>query len=184
MRITIEDIRHPLQRERISNTSKFVVIEEGDSKIKILIATTYRSFRNGDFNQRGDIVGLHTPDKNLYEASLAIGVDIALRNFMVVKNRYGRDSRGELIDSDVFLENMLRALCRQMIGSIKYTVSEFEVQHLMAYIVSVISQITDEPIFMVDGKWKTSRDIYLDKSLIIKRKQYKHNFIDARVSRS
>ena len=182
MRITIEDIRHPLQAERISDTSKFLVIEEGYNKVKILIAQTYRTFRNGDFQQMGDMIGLRTPTKSIYEAHLAISVDILVRNFRIVKNRYGGDYPDRDISSDFFLNNTLSSLCRQILGTVKNVFSEYEVRWLMAEIILVISAITGEMIFSIDGKWKTGRDMYLDKNIFIKRKTYKHNFVDARIS--
>ena len=182
MRISIENIRHRPQRERISDPSKFLVVEEGSNMVKILIVQTYRTFRNGDYQQMGDMIGLYTPDKSLYEAHLAIGVDIVLRNFRIVKNRYGSDYPDRDISSGIFLNNILWSLCHQILGTIKTIYSEYEVRCLMTEIISVITMITGESIFFVDGKWKTMRDICLDKTIFIKRKSYKHNFTNARVS--
>lgn len=182
MRITIEDIRHPLQRERISNTSKFLVVEEGSSRVKILIAQTYRTFMNGDFRHVGGSMGLITPDKNLYEAHLAIGVDILVRNFRIIKNRYGIDYPDRNISSDVFLNDTLWLLCHRILRIVKPIYSEYEVRLLMAEIISVVTTITGEMIFFIDGEWKTSGSMYLDKNIFIKRRTYKHNFVDARIS--
>lgn len=190
MRITTENIRHPgLQRERISDTSKFVVVEgESNNKVKILIAQTYRTFRNGDFQQMGDmsafnglIIGLRTPDKSIYEAHLAISVDILVRNFRIVKNRYHNCLDSD-ISSDVFLNDTLWLLCHQILRIVKPIYSEYEVRQLMSEIISVVTTITGEPIFFINGKWKTHRDMWLDRNVFIKRRTYKHNFVDARVS--
>ena len=181
MQVSLEPIYHPLQRDRVSNTSKWVVINNGDASqiIKILVATTYRSFRSiFHFTYNNDLEeyeAIRTPDRNLHQAHLVITTDILLREFNVIKNRYGSDRNGSMTP-DYFLNTYLK----RVIGEMGYT-NQYEVSLIMHGIIGALSFVTGEPIQFVNGKYKTMRDLYYEKNLI-RYKQLKHNFLDARIS--
>lgn len=67
MQVTIEPIYHPIQNERLSNTSKWVVINNGDASqiIKILVATTYRTISLNEHGFMDTHVAVRTPDRNI-----------------------------------------------------------------------------------------------------------------------
>lgn len=177
MQVSLEPIYHPLQRDRISNTSKWVIINNGDASsiIKILVAATYTSFRINNSGHNEEYEAIRTPDRNVYQAHLVITTDILLREFNVIKNRYGSDRNGSMTP-DYFLNTYLK----RVIGEMGYT-NQYEVSLIMHGIIGALSFVTDEPIQFVNGKYKTMRDLYYEKNLI-RYKQLKHNFLDARIS--
>jgi len=173
VQVTIEPIYHPIYRDRIQEGAKWLVINKGDASpiIKILIATTFRSF-NGDLVE---VQAIRGGQRNLYEAHLVITTDILLREFNVIKNRYGSDRNGSMTP-DYFLNTHLKRL----IGEMGYT-NQYGVSLIIHGIIGALSFITGESIQLVNGKYKTMRDLYYEKNLI-KYKQLKHNFLDARIS--
>lgn len=174
MQVSLEPIYHPLQRDRISNTSKWVVINNGDASqiINILVATIHRNLRRD-----GSLAytSIRTPDRNVYQAHLVITTDVLLREFNAIKNRYGSDGNGSMT-SDYFLNTHLK----RVIGEMGYT-NQYEVSLIMHGIIGALSFVTGEPIQFINGKYKTMRDLYYEKNLI-RYKQLKHNFLDARIS--
>ena len=179
MRITIKDVIHPISRN-ISPSSKMLIIDEYTANpnvrsvapIKILIGTTYRNMGYGNAE-----VMRTTPNQYIYEASLVITTDIMARNFSIIKNRYGENCTG--ITSELFLNRKLKEIVNQMVVD-----SDYVIENIVTSIIQVIAVITGEPIFFINGKWKTHRDMWLDRNVFIKRRTYKHNFVDARISGS
>jgi len=178
MRITIKDVIHPINRN-ISPSAKMLIIDEyianpnvrSVAPIKILIGTAYRDIGNGLHEQAMRA----TPNQYIYEASLVIATDITARNFSIIKNRYGENCTG--ITSELFLNRKLKEIVNQMVVD-----SDYVIENIVTSIIQVIAVITGEPIFFINGKWKTHRDMWLDRNVLIKRRIYKHNFVDARVS--
>jgi len=166
MRVTIKDIRHPLFPDRINETSKMVVIEEinFDRPIKILVGQTYLTF-----NRAGEVLAIRSPNQAVYEADLVISCDILCRHFSIIKNRYGVNTSN--INNDYFLNNYLKRLMIQLgIDDIYYQTL------VISHIIQVISTITGEAIYFLNGTWKITGDTYINKVDFIKYKPLKHNF--------
>jgi len=45
--------------------SVLVVIKNGETEVRVLISTTYRTFRNGDINQTGSLMRISSPSIEL-----------------------------------------------------------------------------------------------------------------------
>ena len=175
MTVDIEDIPNPpfLGRGGVSETSKFVVIDDGGSRpIKILVGTTYRTFRNGDFNQQVETEMIRTPNENLYKADLAISTDITIRKFNVIKNRHGRDG-GDMVPY-YFLNRTLDELIKPFLQN----PTIYDIQYIKSEIIRAFALITGENFYSVGGKWLTMRDFYTHHYLI-KYKPLKHKFVNA-----
>jgi hypothetical protein len=173
MEVSIKGVRDTF-RNCISEHSKWVIIEDDFhyGPVKILIGTTYRTFNHA--NGLSDM-GVRTPQKSLHEAHIVITTDFVLREFNVIKNRYGSDGyRG--MTSDHFLNFHLDVVIKSMGYS-----NPYEIELIKHAIVSAICMVTDETITLVGGKFKTMRDLHLEKNLI-KYRTLKHNFVNARVS--
>jgi hypothetical protein len=78
--------------------------------------------------------------------------------------------------SDHFLNFHLDVVIKSMGYS-----NPYEIELIKHAIVSAICMVTDETITLVGGKFKTMRDLHLEKNLI-KYRTLKHNFVNARVS--
>jgi hypothetical protein len=173
MTVRIEDISNPpfLGRGGISETSKFVVIDDGGSRpIKILVGTTHRTFRN---TNGVDTEMIRTPNKNVFEADLVIATDIVVRKFNIIKNRYGRNEGGDIVPY-YFLNRTLDELIRPLLQN----PTIYDIQYVKAEIIRVFAMITGEQFWYVDNKWLTARDMYTNNYLI-KYKPLKHKFVNA-----
>lgn len=86
--IEIKDIHNGLYRG-IDTNSKFLVLNtEGGPQINILLGVGRR-----ETPTQNDIVVLRTPHRYLYQAHIAICYDFLLRDFNIVKHRFGADGR-------------------------------------------------------------------------------------------
>jgi hypothetical protein len=175
MRVTIEDIWNRYTN-RYTREVKFVVIEQDNQRpIKVLVGVTYRTFRNGDFNQQVECDMIHGGTQPLYEADLAISTNITVSKFNVIKNRYGREG-GDMVPY-YFLNRTLDGLIEKLLTN----PTIYDIQHVKAEIIRAFAMITGESFHFVGGKFMTMRDLYIQNNLI-KYRTLKHNFVDARVS--
>jgi hypothetical protein len=162
MNVRIENIQNPFSGR--DTNSKFIIIETNGITQKVLVGLTQREARGYGY----DCHSVSTPNKALHEATLVITTDYLLRRFNVVKNRYGsNDICG--MNSKEFLNTELPRLIKSMGYINPYYTSSIETT-----IIQAISMITDEPIYLVGGQYKTHRDLH---SGIIKFRSLTHSFV-------
>jgi hypothetical protein len=172
MRVTIENIWNRFASRNVPE-AKFVVIEQDNQRpIKILVRVTYKTFRNGDFNQQVECDMIHGGVKPLHEADLAISTNILVNKFNVIKNRYGSDSSDRV--PYYFLNYTLDELVRQLLTN----PTIYDIQYVKVEIIRAFSMITGESFHYVGGKYMTMRDLYIQNNLI-KYKTLKHKFVNA-----
>lgn len=175
MRVTVEDIRNPFSGD-IHNTCKMIVIDEyvanpnQRSVVPIKILVSLRS-------RRGSESSIMAPSRSLHECHLAIGMDY-LCNGQILKNRWGDQTRFPLI-FDTLINQYLPNLLEECI----VFDSRWDKWLVIQSIVTVISQITGEPIFNVNGYYKTERCFYI-KHDMIRYKILTHSFINQKKSLS
>jgi hypothetical protein len=172
MRITIEDIPNPpfLMRGGISETSKFVVIDDGNQfPIKILVGVSYQTFHNADQQTEG----IRTPNMALHRAHLVITTNITVTKFSVPKNRYGSNSDFD-VEPLVFLNRTLDELIRPYLQN----PTIYDIVAVKAEIIRVLAMITGENFHYVNHKWLTEREMYIHNNLI-RYKSLKHKFVNA-----
>jgi len=169
MEVSIEGVTCGLRLNEISTTSKWVIIKDDfhHHPVKILVGITHRNLR-----RNGTIAY-----ESIRSAHIIITTDFSLREFSVIKNRYN-PCIPPAHNVDYFLNTHLNNVIR----SIGYT-NIYEIELIKHSIIGALSMITGELIVLDQGKYKTMRDLHIEKNLI-KYKSLKHNFIDARVSRS
>ena len=168
MRVTVEDIPNQFNGD-IHNTCKMIVIDEyiansnqrSVAPIKILVSLRSR---------RGSESRMMAPSRSLHECHLAIGVDY-LCNGQILKNRWGHETRFPLV-FDTLVNQYLPNLLEECI----VFDSNWDKWLIIQSIVTVISQITGEPIFSINGYFKTERCFYTKRDMI-RYKKLTHSFI-------
>ena len=86
--IEIKDIHHGLYRNGIDTNSKLLVLHtEGGEQINILLGVGRRE------SAVFESMVTRVPNRYLHQAHIAITYDFLLRNFSIVKHRFGADGR-------------------------------------------------------------------------------------------
>lgn len=168
MRVYIEDI---IRNSVVLTSAKNVVIESDDGyKTKILI-----SLKNHHLD---GVSCLRAPTKDLFACHIAIGTDVLCTGATIYKNRWD-ETPNSVITIDVLLNEYMPTLLTTHMGFDNM----WDRGLIMSNIASALSQITFEPIFNINGYYKTERCIYTKRDMI-RYKKLTHRFINQKKSLS
>mgnify|MGYP003638251050 CR=1 FL=1 len=133
--IEIKDIHNGLYRDIIDRNSKLLVLhtESGD-RINILLGVG----RHDNFTAFESMV-TRVPSRHLYQAHIVITYDFLLRNFSIVKHRFGAD--GTRFNSVNEINEVLS------LQFIELGFDRFDTQHIISKISRCYNMTTGERIF-------------------------------------
>tara|TARA_R110002020_G_scaffold113236_4_gene260302 strand:- start:2565 stop:3116 length:552 start_codon:yes stop_codon:yes gene_type:complete len=178
--IEIKDIHNGLYRNNDTNSKLLVLNTEGGPQINILLGVGRR-----ETPTQNDIVVLRTPHRYLYQAHIAICYDFLLRDFNIVKHRFGAD--GRRFNS---INQINEVLLEQFIDM---GFGRYDAYYIISKLCRCFSLTTDEPIFFsrqspyggtmydlhINGENTTDATVYIGKGIDTMtpiKKEIKHHF--------
>ena len=186
MRLTnveIKDIHHGLYRDGIDRNSKLLVLNtEGGEQINILLGVGKRL----NITDYGG-TALRTSTRYLYQAHIAICYDFLLRDFNIVKHRFGAD--GRRFNS---INQINKVLLEQFIDM---GFGRYDTYYIISKICRCFGLTTGENIFFsrqlpyggtmydlhINGENTTDATVYIGKgidTITPIKKEIKHHFLN------
>ena len=180
--IEIKDIHNGLYREIVDRSSKLLVLNtEGGQQINILLGVARRETTTENY------IVARTPHRYLHQAHIAICYDYLLRDFNIVKHRFGADNI-----SFKSINEINEVLLEQFIDM---GFGRYDAYYIISKLCRCFSLTTDEPIFFsrqspyggtmydlrINGENTTDATVYIGKGIDTMtpiKKEIKHHFLN------